>query len=75
MYRYIVGSVLLTPREGARASLYAATRSEALEVPGLAPYFTSECVARWGNTRLVTPGCHSIGHYMDHTGCDQSTVF
>lgn len=45
-YKLIMGFFLLTPREGARASLYAATSREALEVPGLAPYFTSDCVVR-----------------------------
>lgn len=45
-YKIIMGAILLTPSEGARASLYAATRAEALEVKGVAPYFTSECVAK-----------------------------
>ena len=46
-YKFIMGYFLLTPPEGARASLYAATREEALNhTLGLAPYFTSECVPR-----------------------------
>ena len=45
-YRIIMGSILLTPAEGARASLFAATRAEATREDTLAPYFPSECVAR-----------------------------
>jgi NAD(P)-dependent dehydrogenase (short-subunit alcohol dehydrogenase family) len=44
-YKIIMGSILLTPAEGARASLFAATREEALR-DGLAPYFGSECELR-----------------------------
>jgi hypothetical protein len=47
-YRIVMGSIILTPAQGARASLYAATRTEALAAPGLGPYFTSECAARAG---------------------------
>ena len=36
-YRIIMGSILLTPAEGARASLFAATRAEALRGDALAP--------------------------------------
>jgi hypothetical protein len=42
-YRIIMGSILLTPAEGARASLFAATNAEALREKTLAPYFPSEC--------------------------------
>ena len=45
-YRIIMGAILLTPAEGARASLYAATREEALEGTGAAPYFESDCANR-----------------------------
>jgi hypothetical protein len=45
-YKICMSRILLTPSEGARASLYAATRGEALANTGLAPYFTSECVAK-----------------------------
>jgi hypothetical protein len=45
-YRIIMGSILLTPAEGARASLFAATNAEALREETLAPYFPSECEAR-----------------------------
>ena len=38
-YRIIMGSILLTPAEGARASLFAATRAEATREDTLAPYF------------------------------------
>jgi hypothetical protein len=40
-----MGSILLTPAEGARASLYAATNDEALAGDTtIAPYFESQCV-------------------------------
>jgi retinol dehydrogenase-12 len=44
-YKVIMGSILLTPAEGARASLFAATNPKALlgELT-LAPYFESQCV-------------------------------
>lgn len=45
-YRIIMGSILLTPAEGARASLFAATNPEALRGDTLAPYFPSQCVRR-----------------------------
>ena len=45
-YRIIMGSILLTPAEGARASLFAATNPEALRGNTLAPYFPSQCVRR-----------------------------
>ena len=45
LYKIIMGKILLTPDQGARATLYCATRKEALsETNG--PYFTSECMER-----------------------------
>lgn len=55
-YKLVMGFFLLTPREGARASLYAATSGEALEAPGLAPYFTSECVVRAPSVAALDDG-------------------
>jgi NAD(P)-dependent dehydrogenase (short-subunit alcohol dehydrogenase family) len=52
-YRIIMGSILLTPAEGARASLFAATRAEALREDTLAPYFPSECEARAPSPRAL----------------------
>ena len=52
-YRIIMGSILLTPAEGARASLFAATRAEALRKDTLAPYFPSECEARAPSPRAL----------------------
>ena len=44
-YKIVMGSILLTPAEGARASLYAATNDEALAGDTtIAPYFESQCV-------------------------------
>jgi len=50
-YKIIMSNFLLTPAEGARATLWAATRDEALvddygASTGIAPYFTSDCRAR-----------------------------
>ena len=74
-YRIIMGSILLTPAEGARASLYAATRKEAMEGTGIGPYFASECrrtapsdaatddeaaKALWGATMKT------LGYAVDH---------
>jgi hypothetical protein len=52
-YRIIMGSILLTPAEGARASLFAATNAEALREKTLAPYFPSECEARAPSQRAL----------------------
>ena len=52
-YRIIMGSILLTPAEGARASLFAATNAEALREDTLAPYFPSECEARAPSPRAL----------------------
>ena len=52
-YRIVMGSILLTPAEGARASLFAATRAEALRGDTLAPYFPSQCEARAPSPRAV----------------------
>jgi NAD(P)-dependent dehydrogenase (short-subunit alcohol dehydrogenase family) len=52
-YRIIMGSILLTPAEGARASLFAATNAEATREKTLAPYFPSECEARAPSQRAL----------------------
>ena len=52
-YRIIMGSILLTPAEGARASLFAATRAEALRGDALAPYFPSQCERRAPSPRAT----------------------
>ncbi|CEF96888.1 Short-chain dehydrogenase/reductase SDR [Ostreococcus tauri] len=44
LYRIIMSHILLTPDQGARASLYCATQQEAVSSDTNGPYLTSECV-------------------------------
>ena len=45
-YRVIMARILLTPEQGARCSLYCATRAEAVASDAVGPYFTSDCLEK-----------------------------
>ena len=45
-YRVIMGRILLTPDQGARCSIYCATRAEAVASGAVGPYFTSDCLEK-----------------------------
>ena len=76
LYKIIFARILLTADQGARCTLYCATRAEAVASSTIGPYFTSECEERVPSKYALDDGAAvKLWRYaLDELGVDKEII-